>query len=152
MVIGSYGIGGICAPLIATAMVTHGIPWSRFFWLLFSLSIFNSFSSPYVFWNTEKEAHIPAPAAAAAPLSKKEVLKKSLMDATTMAAAIFIFAYQGTEVANSGWTVSFLITVRNGDATQAGLIASGFWIGKDLFGHILDFELTIKAKPWEDSC
>ncbi|KAF6786832.1 major facilitator superfamily transporter [Colletotrichum sojae] len=43
--------------------------------------------------------------------------------------ALFIFAYQGTEVSIAGWVISFLITVRKGDPNAVGYMTAGFWAG-----------------------
>jgi fucose permease len=43
--------------------------------------------------------------------------------------SIFTFAYQGAEVSISGWVISFLITVRDGDPSSVGYVSAGFWAG-----------------------
>lgn len=47
----------------------------------------------------------------------------------TVLGSMFIFAYQGAEVAISGWIISFLIQMRNGDPSKVGYVTSGFWGG-----------------------
>jgi fucose permease len=38
-------------------------------------------------------------------------------------------AYQGGEVAISGWVISYLIQHRDGTPSQVGNVTSGFWAG-----------------------
>ncbi|CUS14301.1 unnamed protein product [Tuber aestivum] len=127
---GAYGLGGTISPLIATAMVSRGILWSRFYLLLLGIAVFNSCLATYAFWNSEKDSTpIPRPSGNTGVLSTKDILRKSIRNKYTLMAAIFIFAYQGAEVAIGGWTVSFLITARAGDPAEVGYVASGFWAG-----------------------
>lgn len=53
---GSYGIGGICGPLIAAAMVSHGLTWSRFYLVELGLAAVNFILAPWTFWNYERES------------------------------------------------------------------------------------------------
>lgn len=47
----------------------------------------------------------------------------------TILGACFIFAYQGAEVAISGWVISFLVQFRHGDPSKVGFVTAGFWGG-----------------------
>ncbi|OGE57755.1 hypothetical protein PENARI_c001G01321 [Penicillium arizonense] len=135
---GSYGIGGIVAPLFATAMVSAGIRWSFFYAITLAVAAVNLLFAMWAFWKFEDdasaEAHVALRAGAGTssdtePLSRTAVLKKSLRNRTTLLGALFIFAYQGAEVSVSGWVVSFLISYRNGDPTRVGYVSAGFWAG-----------------------
>lgn len=60
---GVYGIGGICGPLIATAMVDKGIKWSAYYGIMVAISAINSFAN---FWtNRGYEQDKPSPLLAA---------------------------------------------------------------------------------------
>ncbi|CAZ83040.1 unnamed protein product [Tuber melanosporum] len=127
---GAYGLGGTISPLIATAMASRGILWSRFYLLLLGIAIFNSFLATYAFWNSEKDSTpVRLPGGNTGVLSTKDILRKSIKNKYTLLTAIFIFAYQGAEVAIGGWTISFLITARAGDPAEVGYVVSGFWAG-----------------------
>jgi len=56
---------------------------------------------------------------------------------------MFIFAYQGAEVAMSGWIVSFLVSYRGGDLSKVGYVTAGFWGGITLGRFLLSYVGTI---------
>jgi fucose permease len=104
-------------------MISHGIDWHRFYFLLVGFAVFNCLFSGFAF----RKSPVYKP-----PLdsSKTTVLKKSFADRATLLTAVFIFAYQGVEVANSGWIVSFLIENRDGVPEKVGNVPAGFWAGQ----------------------
>ncbi|KAL4890214.1 major facilitator superfamily domain-containing protein [Aspergillus ambiguus] len=136
---GSYGIGGIMGPLLATAMASNGIRWSLYYCINLSLSVLNLAVGAWTFRGYEKD--LPAQLLSAlqqtasrqdhghhAP-NKKQLLKQAVKNKTTLLGALFIFAYQGAEVSISGWVVSFLISYRDGDPSRVGYVSAGFWAG-----------------------
>lgn len=134
---GSYGIGGIMGPLLATAMASNGIRWSLYYCINLSISVINLAIGAWTFRGYEKD--LPAQLLHAlqqtasrqdyrAP-NKKQLLKQAVKNKTTLLGALFIFAYQGAEVSVSGWVVSFLISYRNGDPSRVGYVSAGFWAG-----------------------
>ncbi|KAJ5098463.1 hypothetical protein N7532_005464 [Penicillium argentinense] len=137
---GSYGIGGTVAPLFATAMVSGGIRWSIFYSITLAFCLFNLGYSAWAFLNYEKDTPAePQPSlhqttsrptsTTGEPLTRAQILKKSIKNRTTLLGALFIFAYQGAEVSTSGWVVSFLISYRHGDPSRVGYVSAGFWAG-----------------------
>lgn len=137
---GSYGIGGILGPIIATALVSNGVHWSRFFAIAIAIRVFNLAAVGWSFWNYEKEGTTQfnnsleqiASRQAAAELgepSKRRLLGRALNNRVTIIGALFIFAYQGAEVSESGWFISFLISERHGNPARVGYVTSGFWAG-----------------------
>ena len=155
------GMGGVVAPIIATAMATNGILFSRFFAILLSIRVVNFFATGFTFHHFERDApastdirlpdraeRIQAPAptstnttttnpadAPAAPPTKSHKIRgllSSLKNRTTLIGALFIFSYQGAEVSISGWAVSFLIAQRGGDPRKVGYVTAGFWGGVTL--------------------
>jgi fucose permease len=137
---GSYGIGATIAPIIATAMVSNGILWSRFYIVTLAVRIVCFFFSGWAFKGCESEgparlmtalqqtASRQAALDAGQP-TKAQLLAKALKNRITLIGAIYTFAYQGAEVAISGWVISFLITYRNGDPSSVGYVTAGFWGG-----------------------
>ena len=136
-----YGLGGVVAPLIATAMVSKGVRWS-FFYLIpmffVATSIvsmgwffrgFEQDSESQLLTELEQTASRRAAAEAAGENRKGAGLRRSIQNRTTVLGAIFIFGYQGAEVAISGWIISFLIHFRKGDPSKVGNVTSGFWGG-----------------------
>ena len=151
---GSYGVGGTVAPLIATAMVTAGIEFSRFYALLLGIRILVAICLGWSFWNWSTEPMLAlddmqladrsmgppsaqdvnnhdARTAPRARVSRKKSsnLAAALKNRITPIGALFIFAYQGAEVSISGWVISFLINVRKGDPSRVGYVTAGFWGG-----------------------
>ncbi|SMQ54172.1 unnamed protein product [Zymoseptoria tritici ST99CH_3D7] len=137
---GSYGIGGIVAPLIATAMVSNGIFWARYYLITLGLRVLCFAFAGWSFWNYEKEGTTQfanslqqmASRQAAEELGAPSAIKllgRALKNKTTIIGALFIFAYQGAEVSESGWFISYLIDYRNGDPAKVGYVTSGFWAG-----------------------
>jgi fucose permease len=128
---GCYGIGGTTGPLIATALVTvANAVWSRFY--IFPLSIVGlvAFLSVWAFWGYERE-QTPTMREREAPAGTSAILGmfQTLQLRVVQLGALFIFAYQGAEVSISGWVISFLINVRDGDPSSVGYVTAGFWAG-----------------------
>ncbi|EHY59330.1 hypothetical protein HRR83_001397 [Exophiala dermatitidis] len=136
---GLYGLGGIVSPLMATAMVSHGVHWAYFYAIPLSLSLS---SIIFVGWSyrgfendtavrllTSLERTASRQASALGEPTKLQLLKRALKNRTTLLGATFIFFYQGSEVAISGWVISYLIHYRKGDPSQVGNVTSGFWAG-----------------------
>jgi fucose permease len=57
---GCYGVGGILGPLLATALVSSGRPWSDFYFVTLSLAIFNAVCAFWTSRGYEKELSILA--------------------------------------------------------------------------------------------
>jgi fucose permease len=137
---GSYGIGGIAGPLIATTLVSRGFLWSRYYILQLCLAAFNLVFSAWSFWKYELES---GPIELDDVVSQQQeseltglkakgrwkAFKRLVSNKPTVLGACFIFAYQGAEVAISGWIISFLVQFRHGDPTKVGFVTSGFWAG-----------------------
>jgi hypothetical protein len=145
---GAYGIGGITGPLIATALVSRGNTWSRFYTIELGLAALNLFVIPWAFWKYELESDheqqvLPHPASEQSGTRQRKwrSFKTLLSDRTTVLGALFIFAYQGSEVAISGWVISFLVQFRHGDPSKVGYVTSGFWAGITLG----EFQLIISS-------
>jgi fucose permease len=103
---GAYGIGGITGPLIATALVSHGSAWSRFYIIELGLAALNFFVIPWAFWKYESESDheqvLPHPVSEHSGNAQRrwKSFKTLLSDRTTVLGSLFIFAYQGSEVCN----------------------------------------------------
>ncbi|EMC91884.1 hypothetical protein BAUCODRAFT_152246 [Baudoinia panamericana UAMH 10762] len=145
---GSYGIGGIVGPIIATALVSRGVLWSRFYLITIGVRIVCFCFAGWSFWNYENEGTTQfsnslqqfASRQAAAEMgepTKLQLLGWALRNKTTIIGALFIFAYQGAEVSESGWFISYLINYRDGNPAKVGYVTSGFWAGITLGRFIL---------------
>ncbi|PQE09290.1 MFS efflux transporter protein [Rutstroemia sp. NJR-2017a BVV2] len=146
---GAYGLGGTVAPLIATSIISRGYIWSRFYLTLLALAVFNLFLVAWAFWKYEAESDPTLPDTTTerrnrsnittSPRRRRDSLKALLFHKTTVLGALFIFAYQGAEVAISGWVISFLVQFRNGDPSKVGYVTAGFWAGITLSRLTLSF-------------
>jgi fucose permease len=135
---GSYGVGGIVAPIIGTAIVSRGILWSRFYFLTVGLRLCCIAFSAFAFWSYQEdsEQHLltalemtaSRQRASEDTASKLKDLKVALKNRVTIFGALFVFAYQGAEVSISGWIISYLINYRDGDPTKVGYVTAGFWV------------------------
>jgi fucose permease len=137
---GSYGVGGIIAPIIGTAIVSRGVLWSRFYFLTVGLRLCCIAFSAFAFWSykedsehsllTTLEMTASRQTATEGAASKLKDLKVALKSKVTIFGALFIFAYQGAEVSISGWIISYLIKYRDGDPAKVGYVTAGFWVSK----------------------
>ncbi|EPQ52831.1 MFS general substrate transporter [Gloeophyllum trabeum ATCC 11539] len=154
---GSYGIGGIAGPLVATSLASQGIPWQYFYFLPLGITVFNCFFSGYIFLPTEREKQTlleqerrqqlwrqraqseqeTSSQSSDQPLTRTQVLIETLRNKPTILTSLFILSYQGAEVSLGGWIVSFLISARGGDPSNVGYVASGFWGGVTLGRFLL---------------
>ncbi|CAG5163727.1 uncharacterized protein ALTATR162_LOCUS6530 [Alternaria atra] len=141
---GSYGVGGIVAPIIGTAIVSQGVLWSRFYFLTVGLRICCIAFAAWSFWSytedseeTLLETTTSRQTSAENAASKLKNLKLALKNKVTIFGALFIFAYQGAEVSISGWFISYLINYRNGDPAKVGYVTAGFWAGITLGRFVL---------------
>lgn len=98
---GSYGIGGVVAPIVGTALASRGILWSRFYFVPFSLAIFSLVFAGWAFWDyTEESSQVlldrssSRQAETEEPVSRFHDLKLALKSRVTIFGALFIFAYQ----------------------------------------------------------
>lgn len=131
-------VGGVVSPLIATAMISKGIRWSYFYAIPLTLAAISVGSTGWSYRGFEADAAVQLMTALEQTASrrsmpgdptKRQQLWKSFKNRTTVLGALFIFFYQGGEVAISGWVISYLIHVRDGDPSQVGNVTSGFWGG-----------------------
>jgi fucose permease len=147
---GFYGVGGTLAPLIATTLVSHGVHWTYFYLINSTLAVVNLFLAGWAFRGYEKDMPVQPLLAelqrtggshqeAEQQSVKRNMIWKALKSKVTLLGALFIFAYQGAEVAISGWIVSFLINYRNGAPAHVGYVSSGFWAGVTVGRFVLSY-------------
>ncbi|TLD37967.1 MFS general substrate transporter [Venturia nashicola] len=147
---GAYGVGGVAGPIIATALVSHGLVWSRYYFFTLGIRVVCCGFAGWAFWGHEKEAPVRLINALEQTVSrqavetgepgKRELLAQALRNRVTLMGALSTFAYQGAEVSISGWVISFLISYRHGDPAQVGYVTAGFWggitVGRFTLSHL----------------
>lgn len=141
LMFGSYGVGGIVGPLIATSIVSTAGPeaWHRFYFLTIALALSAATFFTWSFRDYERESETAADSQRLTQTvsgggsggTQKHIanLLRAIKSRVVLLGAIFIFAYQGAEVSISGWVISFLIAARGGDPYAVGNVTSGFWGG-----------------------
>ena len=148
---GSYGIGATVGPLIATALVSNSVLWSRFYLLTLGVAFFNILFAGWSFWHHERDTAsqlLPmleqissrqqaSRATSFQGKSRWQTFKHILLNRPTVLGSFFIFAYQGAEVSISGWVISFLVKYRSGNLDRVGYVTSGFWGGITLGRFLL---------------
>jgi hypothetical protein len=118
-------------------MVSNGILWSRFYFICLALRLLCFPVAGWSFWSYQEDVRqtllttverTESRQGTAEPQSGFQNLKMALKNRVTIFGALFIFAYQGAEVAISGWVISFLINYRDGNPAQVGYVTAGFWV------------------------
>tara|TARA_R110002060_G_scaffold76625_2_gene87160 strand:+ start:349 stop:972 length:624 start_codon:yes stop_codon:yes gene_type:complete len=151
---GAYGIGGTIGPIIATALVSNGYVWSRYYFILLGIAIFNLAFGPWSFLNHERESitslanTLPVVTTQSSTKRKLKSFRVLMSHKPTVLGSLFIFAYQGAEVAISGWVISFLVQFRHGDPSKVGYVTSGFWAGITLGGSLSSNSGLSNADIW----
>lgn len=133
---GSYGLGASVAPLIATAFVEAGIKWNYFYLVVLVLFVISAFNTYFAFVHNQSDLSAWDEAANPEEENNKGLMRLALKDITTWVAALFVFFYQGAEVALGGWITTYLRDYRHHTNTSIGYVASGYWFGLT-FGRLV---------------
>jgi fucose permease len=104
-------------PIMATALVTGGLHWANFYAIALGFRAVSIASVGWSFWSYEKERVAQfanslqqiASRQSAGEVGKLKLIGRALKTRTTLIGAFFIFAYQGAEVAEAGWVITYLI-------------------------------------------
>lgn len=119
-------------------MVSQGILWSRFYFILFGLQFCCIGFAAWAFHGYEEDSSATLLTALEMTASRQnesqsrmKELKLALQNKVTVIGALFIFMYQGAEVALSGWIISYLINYRDGDPAKVGYVTAGFWVSRE---------------------
>ncbi|KAF2135983.1 uncharacterized protein K452DRAFT_292784 [Aplosporella prunicola CBS 121167] len=136
MLHGTYGVGAVLSPLIATSLVTKaGWDWWTFYYFMIGGAVIEFGVLLSSFWSATGAKYRSSQAAS----SNKGSLKTALSFKTTWIAAIFLLGYVGVEVSLGGWVVKFMTSERGGKAFESGIVATGFWIGITVGRMVLGF-------------
>lgn len=138
-----YGLGGVLAPLIATAMITRlGVQWYQYYYVMIAVAAVELVALVSTFWKATgkvfQEAH-PKTTDSRGKSRMHEALLQMPAARVSWLCAVFLLCYVGVEVALGGWIVSFMIDIRHGAAFASGMTATGFWLGLTLGRVILGF-------------
>ncbi|KAK9321845.1 major facilitator superfamily domain-containing protein [Lipomyces orientalis] len=127
---GMYGVGATISPLISTAMVTSGLLWSYYYFILLGLGICITCLNAYAFWGETAAKYLKDHAPGVNEDGESQGrLSEALTNRYTILLAFVLFFYMGAEAGLGSWIVTFMITERHGDPAKMGAVASGFWVG-----------------------
>ena len=115
-----YGAGALLGPLVATAVLTLGGPWSRVYFLWVLVAIVVLIGCGLVF---------PGRPPAIPGESGGGLLAGALRQRVIWLGALFLLIYVGTEVSVGGWSYSLLTETRHAPTVLAGWAVSGYWAG-----------------------
>lgn len=136
---GSYGFGGIIAPLLASSMVAKlDLQWYTYYYVMIGISILELFICTGSFWTATGAAYRQKHKIGdegREPVSTSTVLRKPI----PWIVAMFLFGYVGVEVCLAGWIPTFMIEVRHADDFLAGLMVTLFLVGLTSGRVILGF-------------
>ncbi|KAM0749955.1 MFS general substrate transporter [Meredithblackwellia eburnea MCA 4105] len=150
----AFGLGALICPLCATAFVSHGVLFARFYAISLGLAIIATLILLWGFKFSYRIPEIEREDAAGGDLKKMEMegtlaadvgatgarvdaddqgrvqslLKETLTDKTTWLFSLFILVYVGAEITQGGWSVTYIIEQRYG-GPSSGYISTGFWAG-----------------------
>ncbi|CBF78065.1 hypothetical protein AN8768.2 [Aspergillus nidulans FGSC A4] len=133
-----YGLGATISPAISTAMIDHGLKWSRFYLTLVGGSALELITCVPLFWPENAERfRINNPRVSGSTRDSRTT--EAIKNRVTWILAFFLFAYMGVEVSVGGWIVDFMMQVRDGGAVASGLVPTGFWAGITIGRIVLAF-------------
>ncbi|KAI0650491.1 MFS general substrate transporter [Trametes meyenii] len=125
---GIYGLGSFASPLVATAMVTHGVPYHLFYTTNVGLNIPVFALAWLAFRNLQALPQHPNEKTPAEGASTG-ALRATLSSRAVWTLAIFLMLYVGAEESLGGWIVSYILEVRKGSPEGASWVASSFYLG-----------------------
>ncbi|KAI0367660.1 MFS general substrate transporter [Pilatotrama ljubarskyi] len=134
---GSYGLGALVSPLVATQFAQSSTHWSFHYFISMGLYIANTCFLCAVFRGRvqqdvmEEEGENGISENAVDSNKYKQVL--GLKEVHVL--SVFSLIYVGLEVTMGGWSVTYILERRNGNS-NSGYIASGFFGGL-MLGRIL---------------
>ncbi len=135
---GSYGLGAVLSPIIATALVTKAhAQWFTFYYLMIGLSVIELVAVVSAFWTENGKKYRDANPRTSGKKGGRTV--EALGNKVVWVCAWFLMVYVGIEVALGGWVVVYMRIVRHAEALPAGSSATGFWLGLMVGRLVLGF-------------
>ncbi|KAI0832679.1 MFS general substrate transporter [Trametes gibbosa] len=127
---GIYGLGAFASPLVATAMVSRGVPYHFFYTTNVAMNIPVFALAWLAFRNLQALPQLPNERLPAEDVPNSSgVLRATLRNRAVWTLAIFLMLYVGAEESIGGWIVSYILEVRKGSPEGASWVASCFYLG-----------------------
>ncbi|RDX53842.1 MFS general substrate transporter [Lentinus brumalis] len=128
---GIYGLGGFASPLVATAMVSRGIPYHLFYTTNVAMTLVVFVLAFIAFRNLHTLPHAASlhESQPTETTTSLNAFTATLRSRAVWTLAIFLMLYVGAEESIGGWIVSYIVEVRNGTPEGASWVASCFYLG-----------------------
>ncbi|PPJ60434.1 hypothetical protein CBER1_07340 [Cercospora berteroae] len=148
---GSYAVGGLCGPLIASAIASNlNGNWAAFYYvptgfgaLNFALCIYAFRDDITIGKKTSATEQQTSPTGQRRSRMAWTELKAALKQKPVWLLSAFFFLYIGAALTMGGWIVEYLVEVRGGDLSQVGYIGAAYNGGTAL-GRFLLAEPTFR--------
>jgi len=128
---GIYGLGSFASPLVATAIVSRGVPYHFFYLTNVGMNIpvfafvWIAFRNLYAL----PQQGIESSASRESTDESDSAFRDTLKSRSVWTLAIFLVFYVGAEESIGGWIVSYILEVRKGSPEGASWVASSFYLG-----------------------
>ncbi|KAI5358561.1 Putative major facilitator superfamily, MFS transporter superfamily [Septoria linicola] len=141
---GSYAIGGLCGPMIASAIAANfNGNWAAFYYVPMGIGALNLALCSYAFWDeVEINKAESTPEQRRSRIALVE-LKGAMKQKHVWLLSLFFFLYIGAALTMGGWIVEFLVVVRGGDLSRVSYIGAAF-MGGTALGRSLLAEPTFR--------
>ncbi|RPA90455.1 MFS general substrate transporter [Choiromyces venosus 120613-1] len=146
MLQGFFGIGSTIAPLIANGMIEHEIPYYKFFYVPFALSMFGSLGFLISFWGENGAKYIRD--TSSSKKSGVDQTKEILKNKVSWILGLFVLVNWGAEGIISNWTVVYLTDARGGSSSNASIVNSMFWLSYTIGRFVLVWVVGVIPRKW----
>ncbi|CAG8941375.1 unnamed protein product [Penicillium salamii] len=129
---GLYGVGAVISPLLVTLMSKSNVPWFRFYNFMTACAAIEVVACVIAFWDSGPDDYQTIENAEETQTHTgglRRVLFHKPFAGVTWTCAFYLLVYMGVEVIIGGWTVTYLMKVRDGDHFSSGRATTGFWLG-----------------------
>ncbi|CUS15507.1 unnamed protein product [Tuber aestivum] len=123
---GCFGIGSTIAPLIANAIVQHGIPYYKYYYIPLGLSITGSTGFVVSFWGEDGAKY--ARETGSSEHSGAAHAKGILRNKVSWILGLFLLANWGVETVIGSWMFTYLTEAHGGSFSHASLVSSMYWL------------------------
>ncbi|TCD69232.1 hypothetical protein EIP91_008335 [Steccherinum ochraceum] len=125
---GIYGLGAFASPLVATAMVSRGVPYHFFYTTNVGMNV-PVFALIWIAFHNLHTIPQPSTQPVDPTASTTSTFRDALKSRAVWTLSIFLMLYVGAEESIGGWIVTYILDVRNGSPEGASWVASAFYLG-----------------------
>ncbi|KAI0774519.1 MFS general substrate transporter [Fomes fomentarius] len=125
---GIYGMGAFVSPLVATVMVTKGVPFHLFYTTNIGMNVPVAAMAWVAFRDLDTLPQHPSEKPGDENVTSHG-FRATLRSRAVWTLAIFLMLYVGAEESIGGWIISYILEVRKGTPEGASWVASCFYLG-----------------------